>query len=106
MKRCRWPASLMLIAAFAAAPSAQSEAAIGDLLKQYADGDYAAVTQALASVTDFKSVVRQLDKVALPWIRSAKPDDVFRRRLIVAGFALEAAHAGLGQWDDARYLIE
>ncbi len=79
---------------------------MSDLLKRYGGGDYAAVTTSLAAITDFKGALRQLDRIAVPWIRSGASEDAFRRRLIVAGFAIETAHAGLDQWEDARYFVE
>jgi hypothetical protein len=85
---------------------AQPDPAIAGLLERYARGDYTAVSGALAEITDYRSALRQLDKIAVPWIRSAGPLELPRRRLIVAGFALEAASAGLNQWQEARNFIE
>jgi tetratricopeptide (TPR) repeat protein len=104
-QRCRF---LWLLLAFLAAEplSAQPDRRMSELLERYAGGDYAGAAEALTEITDYRSALRQLDKIAVPWIRSAGPEEMPRRRLIVAGFAIETASAGLHQWQEARTFIE
>ena len=106
-KRRRLPFALLLILSLLGKPlSAQSDAHIGDLLERYGRGDSAGVATALQSIADFRAALRQLDKVAVPWIRSEGPQAMPRRRLVAAGFALEVAYAGMTEWREARDFVE
>lgn len=103
----RWPFALLLILPVLGQPlCAQPDANIAGLLDRYGRGDLAGVTTALESIADLRTALRQLDKIAVGWIRSEGPQAVPRRRLAVAGFALEAAHAGMNQWQEARNFVE
>jgi tetratricopeptide (TPR) repeat protein len=97
---------VLLLPRFGDRASAQSSPNIAHLLSRYGEGDFAAVTAALASIRDFQSALKQLDKAALPWIKSADPHSRARRRLAAAGFALEIAYAGVEKWEDARDFVE
>lgn len=65
--------------------------AISALLDSYDRGDYEAVAAELDDVTDFKAFSKALRDLAPSWVGGAAAASVTRRRLIVAGAALEVS---------------
>jgi tetratricopeptide (TPR) repeat protein len=85
---------------------AQSTPRLPPLLDLYERGEYDA---ALAPIGPWPNSERLLEKLrddAPRWVDATGPEAAPRRRLIAASFALEAAHRGLANWDDARHLVE
>jgi len=64
------------------------------LLDRYAQGDFDGAVAAIAPVTDFGPLYKDLVAQAPKWLNDGGQADVDRRRLAAATFALEAAHIG------------
>ena len=80
-----------------------------DVLESYEAGEYDLVTGALTQAAggDLGVVLEALERGASKWIDADGPSGRSRRRLIVATFALETAHAALDRrWDRSRALID
>jgi hypothetical protein len=78
------------------APSATS------LLDQYARGDFTAVTDALAHLDDFGTLLKQLKTDGPAWIAAGPSDDRPRRLFVAATVALEAARAD--EWREWKFI--
>lgn len=73
--------------------SAGPERAVA-LLERYAQGDFDGAVAAIAPVTDFGPLYKDLVAQAPRWMNDGGPADLDRRRLAAATFALEAARIG------------
>ena len=79
----------------------------GTLLATYDAANYDSVTINAEAIRDLGEFLRDLDRSASAWIRTAgdaRSRD--RRRLVAASFALEVASANRDRWHDARHLVE
>jgi tetratricopeptide (TPR) repeat protein len=85
-----------IIAASALVRSAAPERAVA-LLERYAGGDFDGAIAAIAPLEDFAPLYKDLAAQAPQWLKAGGPDDVERRRLAAATFAMEAAHIGAGR---------
>jgi tetratricopeptide (TPR) repeat protein len=83
-------------------PAASVPAATA-LLDQYARGEFAAVTEAIAHIDDFDALLKDLQATGRPWIAAGPPADVPRRRLVAATVALEAARAD--EWHEWKLVL-
>jgi tetratricopeptide (TPR) repeat protein len=89
--------------------SASLTISLGDALTYYEAGERDAVIRALyaARGSDAFALVPFFEQQAERWIRADGPGQIDRRRILVATFALEAAHAGLDhQWEASRAVVE
>jgi tetratricopeptide (TPR) repeat protein len=84
----------MAIAVSAAVRSAAAPGRALALLDRYARGDFDGAVAAIAPVTDFGPLYKDLVAQAPNWMHDGGPGDVERRRLAAATFAMEAAHIG------------
>jgi tetratricopeptide (TPR) repeat protein len=85
----------LAIAVSPAARSAAPDRAVA-LLDRYASGDFDGVVAAIAPVTDFAPLYKDLVAQAPKWMNEGGAADLERRRLAAATFAMEAAHIGAG----------
>src|SRR5262245_49319378 len=83
----------MAMAMSPAVHSAAPERAVA-LLDRYARGDFDSAVAAIAPVTDFGPLYRELAAEAPAWMHAGGPADVERRRLAAATVAMEAARIG------------
>ncbi len=78
-----------------------------ELLDQYDHGDRTMSAAAFAGVIHVESVRDALAAEGAAWIAAGGKDDIPRRRLVAATFALEAARAGLDhEWANSVQLID
>jgi tetratricopeptide (TPR) repeat protein len=85
----------MVVAMSPAVRSAAPDRAVA-LLDRYARGDFDGAVAAMASVTDFGPIYKDLVAQAPKWMNERGPADLERRRLAAATFAMEAARIGAG----------
>jgi tetratricopeptide (TPR) repeat protein len=102
---------LLMLALIAPAPVAAQEISVSamDLLAYYEIGQHARVTRAVleASRGDLVIVLDALKRDGAAWIAEDGPKWIERRRMVLATFALEVAHAGLEyQWTNSKNLLE
>lgn len=95
MSRLNRAASICLFAMAVAATlrSAPPERAVA-LLERYAQGDFEGAVAAIAPLTDFGPLYKDIASKAPAWIQAGGPGDLERRRLAAATFAMEAARVG------------
>jgi len=92
--------------AWAASRAARAAPHTIALVDRYARGDFDGVERALASITDFDAVYKDLKKDAAKWIDAGGDANRERRRLAAATFALEAARVGaLTDWKEVRMFV-
>jgi tetratricopeptide (TPR) repeat protein len=98
-------AILVALLAAPARPLARSTAAM-PLLERYASGDFDAAVAAMASITDFGPIYKELKAKAPHWIEAGGDADRERRRLAAATFAMEAARIGANtNWKEVRMFM-
>lgn len=100
---------LLSLAAGGSAPAQSVTVSVLDMLELYALGEHATVRSALdaASRGDFGPVIETLERDAPGWIEADGREQRARRRLVVATFSLDAAHAALDtQWAQAKRILE
>ncbi len=98
-------ATLLLIAALVVpggTPSAR-QLSVTDLLDRYAAGEFDAVAGILATMTDTSDLLRQLKADGPAWIAAKGSEELERRVLAAATFALEAARAD--EWNQWRQRV-
>ena len=77
------------------------------LLDRYSGGDIEGVVAAFGAINDVEHVREELEAAAGDWIDAAFTEDVTRRRLVVATFALELVRARMqDEWERLRPLVE
>lgn len=70
---------------------APAQLATAALLDRYERGERAQVADQLAGIRDISIVANDLKRVGLAWTQAGGPEDLHRRRLVAAAFALEIA---------------
>ncbi|TAK17051.1 MAG: hypothetical protein EPO35_03970, partial [Acidobacteria bacterium] len=100
---------LLALAIIIAAAPVNSHAGAGPgmaLVERYARGEFDAVAAAIAPITDFQPIYKDLQSNAPKWIDAGGPADRERRRLAAATFAMEAARIGAARdWKEVRMFI-
>ena len=80
-----------------------------DVLTLYDAGEYETVASGLRTsiAGDPDRVIPMLSRDAEAWIGAGGPNEIARRRLVAATFALELGHAGIDtQWEITRRAVE
>jgi len=71
------------------------------LLDRYAAGELDAVVEAFAAIDDVEDARKDLEKHGRAWTEARGPAEAAHRRLVIAAFALELAHARMHDaWRD------
>lgn len=108
-RRCAALVVAMLALGSARAGAQVVDVSVMDLLAYYEMGQHARVTKAVAEAArgNLVIVLDALKRDGAAWIAEDGPKWTERRRMVLATFALEVAHAGLDyQWKNSSDLLE